>query len=119
MPPVLIHRSRTNTIEELGAGGLPLGSRLIGQYEERSAVLEPGDTLLFASDGFAELANAEGRQLGYDGVAEAFLTAVHVLSPTEIMAAGIMMSLCQKVTAYRGAIPAGDDITFVVVRRSF
>lgn len=111
MPPILIHRSRTNTIEELGTGGLPLGSRLIGQYEERSAALDSGDALLFASDGFAELMNAEGRQLGYDGVAEAFLAAAESEGAT-----GIMMSLFQKVTAYRGATPQGDDITFVVVR---
>jgi len=116
MPPVLIHRSRTNTIEELGTGGLPLGSRLTGQYEERSAALNPGDALLFASDGFAELVNAEGLQLGYDGVAEALLNAVRSLMADDLTATGIMQSLFQKVSAYRGAVPAGDDITLVVVR---
>jgi Stage II sporulation protein E (SpoIIE)/7TM diverse intracellular signalling len=115
MPPILIHRSRTNTIDELGTGGLPLGSRLTAQYEERSASLEPGDTLLFASDGFAELVNAEGLQLGYDGVAKALLDGVRSLSAADLTATGIMMSLYQKVSAYRGAVPAGDDITFVVV----
>jgi hypothetical protein len=116
MPPVLIHRSRTNSIEELGAGGLPLGSRLVGDYEERRATLGPGDTLVFASDGFAELINAEGRQLGYDGVSEALLNAVR--SPGDLTATGIMMSLYQKTVAYRGAVPAGDDITFVVIHRA-
>ena len=112
MPPILIHRSRTNAIEELGAGGLPLGSRLIGQYQERSAALDPGDALLFASDGFAELVNAEGRQLGYDGVAAAFLEAVR----SATSATDIMRSLVEKVADYRGATAQGDDITFVAVR---
>lgn len=116
MPPILIHRSRTDVVEELGVGGLPLGSRLTAPYEERSAALEPGDTLLFASDGFAELVNAEGQQLGYDGVAAALLEATSTSSPTEMIATEIMMNLVKKASAYRGVVPAGDDITFVVVR---
>ncbi|HEX6863691.1 MAG TPA: SpoIIE family protein phosphatase, partial [Thermoanaerobaculia bacterium] len=52
MPPVLIHRAASGEIEELGSGGPPVGSRLTG-WSERSVPLAPGDTLLFASDGFA------------------------------------------------------------------
>jgi hypothetical protein len=111
MPPLLIHRSSTNEIEELGAGGLPLGSRLMTRCEERRAALSPGDTILFASDGFAELLAPDGRQLGYGGVADAFLASARTASALEVVE-----RLVVTATAWRGVRPQGDDITMVVVR---
>ncbi|MEA2162322.1 MAG: two-component system, sensor histidine kinase ChiS [Thermoanaerobaculia bacterium] len=111
MPPILIHRVSTGAIEELGVGGLPLGSRLTTRYAERRATLAPGDTLLFASDGFAELTNANGLQLGYGGVAAAFANVASLPTSSQIVE-----QLLGQATAYRGAIPQGDDITFIVVR---
>ena len=111
MPPILVHRSMSDALEELGAGDLPLGSRIPLRYEERRTDLSPGDTLLFASDGFAELRDPEGRELGYSGVATAFREAARGSSAREVVerlgAAG---------TTFRGAHPQDDDITFVVVR---
>ena len=64
MPPLLVFRAATGEIEEVGAGGLPLGGRTPSLAEERSASLAAGDTVLFASDGFAELRNVDGSKLG-------------------------------------------------------
>src|SRR5258708_2642513 len=75
MPPVLLYRARTAQVEELGAAGLPLGSRLDAAWEERSVPLAPGDTLLLASDGFVELLDPGGTALGYDGAASALREA--------------------------------------------
>jgi hypothetical protein len=111
MPPLLIHSVSTNGIEELGTGGLPLGSRLTTHYEERQATLRQGDTLLFASDGFAELLAPDGRQLGYGGVADAFLDSVRAVSAHEVVERLVM-----KASSYRGSSPQGDDITLIVVR---
>jgi len=54
MPPALLYRAETSEVEELGAGGLPLGARLRSGWQERRTALAPGDTLLFATDGLAE-----------------------------------------------------------------
>jgi serine phosphatase RsbU (regulator of sigma subunit) len=111
MPPLLIHRKASGAIDELGTGGLPLGSRLSSDYETRQTVLNAGDTLLFASDGFAELENADGRQLGYEAVATTFRDAAQSATAREVMA-----HLEAAAGAFRGTRPPGDDITLVVVR---
>ena len=110
MPPVLIRRASTGSIEELGDGGLPLGSHLGAAWEERSAALGPGDTLLFASDGFGELQTPEGAVLGYEGVASA-LRESGGGPPAEVVE-----RLSAAATAWRGGRDQADDLTLVVVR---
>jgi hypothetical protein len=66
MPPVLIWRASTGTVEELVSAGLPLGGGLSPGYQERNTALATGDTLLFATDGLAETLDPEGNQLGYE-----------------------------------------------------
>lgn len=111
MPPALIHRAATGEVEELGAGGLPLGTRVRGRYEEQSSPLAKGDTLLFASDGFAELTDTAGRQIGYDGVIDAFRRTAGAAS-----ASNVIELLLADAARFRGPQAQDDDITFVVIR---
>lgn len=111
MPPVLLHRRATGLVEELGAGGLPLGSRLAAGYEEVRASLASGDTLLFASDGLAEQTGDDGAQFGYDNVAAALADAA--VRPS---AAEVLDRLLSAAMLHRGTRPQDDDMTFVVVR---
>ncbi|HEX3555970.1 MAG TPA: SpoIIE family protein phosphatase [Thermoanaerobaculia bacterium] len=113
MPPLLVCRAATGEIEELGAGGLPLGGRLAGRYEERAAGLAGGDTILFASDGFAELTDPVGRQLGYDRVIESFRRAAQAGTAQQVIE-----RLLAEASAFRSTHPQEDDITFVAVRVS-
>lgn len=110
MPPVLIHRAGSDEIEELGTGGRPIGSRLSGAWSEHAAPLAPGDTLLFASDGFAEQLDPADQPLGYEALAEV-LRASAGLSASELAE-----RLLSRVAAWRGEREQGDDITFVAVR---
>ncbi len=111
MPPVLLHRAGTGEVEELGAGGLPLGGRLATKGEERRTALAPGDTLLFASDGFPELRTVAGDELGYEGAAKAFREAASAATAREVVEA-LGVALAQ----LRAGRPLEDDVTFVVVR---
>jgi hypothetical protein len=111
MPPLLVFRAATGEIEEVGAGGLPLGGRTPSLAEERSTTLAAGDTVLFASDGLAELRNPAGRQLGYDGATAAFRRCAQAPTANEVIE-----RLFVEVTHFRAAHPQDDDITFVVVR---
>ncbi|MFI5180644.1 MAG: SpoIIE family protein phosphatase [Thermoanaerobaculia bacterium] len=111
MPPILVHRASSDAVEELGAGGLPLGGRIPLRYEERRTDLAPGDTLLFASDGFAELLAPDGREMGYPGVAGAFREAARGSTAREVVE-----RLGDAAATFRGVRPQDDDITFVVVR---
>jgi serine phosphatase RsbU (regulator of sigma subunit) len=111
MPPLLIHRAKSGAIEELGAGGLPLGTRLPARYEEQRGEFLPGDTMLFASDGFAELLDPDGNVLGYEGATGAFREAAGGESAREVLD-----RLAEKAVSFRGARAQDDDITFVVIR---
>ncbi|MES1245479.1 MAG: PP2C family protein-serine/threonine phosphatase [Acidobacteriota bacterium] len=110
MPPVLIRRAATGEVEELGAGGRPIGSRLSAAWARQRAELAPGDTLLFASDGLAEQLDAEGNPFGYEQLAEE-LRAAHGKAPGELVE-----SLLARISAWRGEREQGDDVTLVAVR---
>ncbi|HEV3074388.1 MAG TPA: SpoIIE family protein phosphatase [Thermoanaerobaculia bacterium] len=110
MPPVLLYRARTGQVEELGAAGLPLGSGLDAAWEERSAALAPGDTLLLASDGFVELLDPAGTVLGYDGAASALRAAGG--APAD----ETLRRLVARAAAWRGDREPSDDVTLVCVR---
>lgn len=109
MPPVLIHRAGSGEVEELGPGGPPVGSRLTG-WSERSLPLFPGDTLLFASDGFAEQLDAADEPLGDQRLAEVFRASAG------LPARELVERLLAQVAAWRGDREQGDDVTLVVVR---
>jgi len=110
MPPVLIYRAGSGEVEELGVGGLPLGGRLSPVYQELSAPLAPGDTLLFATDGFHEVQDANGKELGFERAAEALRGAAGE------SAGEVVKQLMAAVANWRREREQADDITFVAVR---
>jgi len=110
MPPPLVHRAASGMIEELMLPGVPLGALSQAEYGERNIELSPGDTLLFMSDGFPELPDAQGEPLGYERAARHFSDVVGQ-SPSEIIAA-----LESAADSWRGERAQNDDITFVVMR---
>jgi serine phosphatase RsbU (regulator of sigma subunit) len=110
MPPALVHRAATGTIDELVLEATPLGT-LGTDYAERSVDLASGDTILLLTDGFPELLNAEGQQLGYPGALDAFARAA--LAPT---AAEVIDAIVATARQWRGDQAPNDDMTFVVIR---
>lgn len=110
MPSVLICRAGSGEVEEFGVGGLPLGGRLSPVYEERTASLAAGDTLMFATDGFHEVQDPDGKELGFERATEALRGAVG--KP----AGEVVEQLMTTVANWRREREQADDITFVVVR---
>lgn len=110
MPPVYIHRRDRDAVEEIAIGATPLGT--IGDgYRDTRIDLAPGDTMLFMSDGFPELMNAAGQQLGYPAAIEAFAAAAKAADVNAVIA-----SLQNVARNWHGEQPPNDDVTFVVVR---
>ncbi|HEY6842640.1 MAG TPA: SpoIIE family protein phosphatase, partial [Thermoanaerobaculia bacterium] len=110
MPPVYVHRRDRNAIEEFSIGATPLGT--IGDgYRDTRIDLAAGDTLLFMSDGFPELMNEAGQQLGYGAAVEAFAAAAKADD-----AGAVIASLQNVARNWHGDQPPNDDVTFVVVR---
>lgn len=110
MPPVLVHRRETDAVEEFTLSATPLGT-MGDDYPEATVELSSGDTVLFLSDGFPELMNDAGQQLGYTAAAEAFGRAAGAAS-----AADVIEALAECARKWHGDLPPNDDVTFVVVR---
>jgi serine phosphatase RsbU (regulator of sigma subunit) len=110
MPPVLLYRAGTGDVEELGAGGLPLGAGLPARWQERRTSLAAGDTLLLATDGLVELLAPDGEALGFEGAAGAFRDAAGA------PAGEVLQRLMERVTTWRGEREPTDDLTLVAVR---
>jgi serine phosphatase RsbU (regulator of sigma subunit) len=109
MPPLLIYRRASASVEEVALAGMPLGG-LASDYQERRLEIEPGDTLLMMTDGLPELADPEGEPLGYPRVRELFAELGH-LSPAELIA-----GLARAAESWAAGQAPKDDMTFVVIR---
>ena len=57
MPPILVYRAATQTIEELPLRGVPLGGFSTCAYREAEITLAPEDVVLLMSDGLPERFN--------------------------------------------------------------
>jgi serine phosphatase RsbU (regulator of sigma subunit) len=110
MPPVLVHRKASSQVEEVALSATPLGT-LGTTYEQTAVDLAAGDTVLFLSDGFPELMNDAGQQLGYAAALDAFAEAAGGES-----ASAVIESLATFAKRWHGDAPPNDDVTFVVIR---
>ncbi|HUR83154.1 MAG TPA: SpoIIE family protein phosphatase [Thermoanaerobaculia bacterium] len=110
MPPVLIHRAATDAVDEIAIAATPLGT-LGTTYEQTRVKLDSGDTVLFLSDGFPELMNDAGQQLGYAAALGAFAEAARRGSAAEAIE-----SLAAYAARWHGEGPPNDDVTFVIAR---
>jgi len=110
MLPGYVHRSRSGKIEEVARGATPLGT-LGADYHDVTIDLGAGDTVLFMTDGFPELQNANGQQLGYAAAIDEFIAAAKGATADDVIA-----SLSAAARRWNGERPPNDDVTFVVVR---
>jgi serine phosphatase RsbU (regulator of sigma subunit) len=110
MPPVLVHRG--GRVEEIALGATPLGTLGV-EYEQCEVELRSGDTVLLLSDGFPELMNESGQQLGYAAALDVFAIAASAPTATDVIG-----SLAEEARRWHGDTPPNDDVTFVVVRVS-
>ena len=110
MPPAYYYHAKKGEIEEILVKAMPLGAFPGFPYKEMDFELKPGDTLLFSSDGFAELFNENGNMFGYDKVRDLFAEIASKSSQE------IIDELVKSGDAWRGEVPNDDDITFLVVK---
>lgn len=90
---------------------LPLGLIAGTSYRQTAVQLDPGDLLLLYTDGVIESTDDSGAQLGLEGL----LVQARSLPTYSAQAAG--EELVEAVARFRGAVPAGDDETVVVLQR--
>jgi phosphoserine phosphatase RsbU/P len=108
-PPLIAHEG--GTLEQLAAGGLPLGIVPDFDYREGRTQLRHGDVLVAYSDGVTETQNPKGEEFGT-------LRLQEVISQNiERSAAAIRDKIEAALSAFAQGTPAVDDITLLIVKR--
>ncbi len=110
IPPFLLYRKNSDSVEYITLKGLPLGTNKEYPYEEREIELSSGDALIAMSDGFPELFNENDEMLGYDNILK-IVKDIPKDDPEKII-----FSLKKSIDNWKGNSPARDDITFVVMK---
>jgi sigma-B regulation protein RsbU (phosphoserine phosphatase) len=110
MPPLLIYRKDSQTIEEVVISNMPLGAMKGVTYEVKESHIKRGDTLLLMSDGFAELKNEKDELYGYRRARNCFEKTAQK-EPEEIV-----NYLKEEGMRWTNNLEPDDDVTFVVIK---
>jgi sigma-B regulation protein RsbU (phosphoserine phosphatase) len=108
LPPILI---RGGEATPLDVNGMVVGAFPIAPYTESRLRLEPGDLLLFYTDGITEPENAYGEQFGEERLIE-ILKRTHHRSPAEIL-----QTVLESVREWSGDGEQQDDLTLLLAKR--
>ena len=108
-PPALLRRARTGTVETAGGAGTLMGVVPDADLNVVPVDLEPGDVLVFYTDGVTE-ARGPGGEFGEAGLAAA-------LAPQAATAAGYVDAITDAVTEHSGG-QFRDDIAMLVLQVS-
>ncbi|GAC1632604.1 MAG: hypothetical protein NVS9B14_06040 [Candidatus Acidiferrum sp.] len=102
---------RDGKVEELVIEGVPLGLLPEIEYDIIKVDLQPGDLLVFASDGIVESENPQHEEFGSERLS-AILSRVGPNESVEDIAGKILLATDE----FSGAAPAHDDRTMLVLR---
>lgn len=110
-PPAFHWSVRTGQIEAVGEGAPPLGTFLDARFQSVSRTLEPGDLLVFYTDGLLEARNAAGVE--YD---DTRLRRAMARLPPKASSREVRDAILGDLGNFKGDVEQYDDITVVVVR---
>jgi len=102
---------RGDIISSLEIPGIPLGLLEGSRYEELKFKLEPGDTLIFASDGITDASNINGEF--YDTAR--FTESISRHSSKSVSES--LKNIYSELRQYIGSGTLSDDVTLIAVRR--
>jgi len=105
--PILCRGGQSMTIR---AEGFPLGMFADVSYESLSITTNPGDAIVFVSDGILDADNSRGEMYGEERLAQV-LCAHRGHSPAEIAEA-----ILSDVAAFQDGRDRFDDETIIVLR---
>jgi phosphoserine phosphatase RsbU/P len=110
--PPRLKRCQDGTLLALDqGGGFPLGITSEGAYDECVQPFQPGDQIIFYTDGITEASNPDGKQFGTDRLD-------HVLENCSLQASALLDSVLRSVEEFANGHPADDDRTLIVARVS-
>jgi serine phosphatase RsbU (regulator of sigma subunit) len=108
----LLLRSQTGELERLDKGGMALGVLEGLRLDERIVFMEPGDCLIFYTDGITEAFSPEEDMYGEDRL------QATVRSASGSSAQAMLEAIADSVVAFAGDAAPSDDRTLMVLRRT-
>lgn len=111
--PPYLWRAASNTLSRLDTVGMLLGLDMGTQYHEAQVELQPGDTVIFYTDGFTEAANQLGERFEEDNLERALQWACRNCSSSD----AVLDYLFDLLHRFIGGVDRNDDdMTLVVMR---
>lgn len=108
--PPRVKRCADGSLSSLdGAAGLPLGVKPDVRYEEASQQLEPGDQIVFYTDGVTEAHNPQDEMFGVERLDLA-------LANCRLAARALLDAVLGAVESFAAGRAADDDRTLIVAR---
>ena len=107
MQPVVCRSGQSVTVK---AEGFPLGLFPDVTYEELNVATQPGDAIVFVSDGILDAENEKEEMYGEERLAN--LLCSHRGEPAMVIADAIL----EDVARFQGAKDRFDDETIIVLR---
>jgi serine phosphatase RsbU (regulator of sigma subunit) len=108
----LWRHAATTEIETLGGKGTVLGVLENVEIEDRQITIDPGDILVFYTDGVSEALDAQGDVFGTDRLSDALRRS------SGASADAVLNGIISHIEAFAGDMPQSDDLTLFVVRRN-
>ena len=105
-------RAATGDVVELQVDAYPLGVRSGNAYGAIEVALEPGDCVVFCSDGIVEAADAQVESFGFERAAETIRQGCR----EGLSAAMLIERLHGAVRDFTGDVSQEDDMTYMVLR---
>ncbi len=111
--PPLLYRAGQDHIVKLTRTGMAMGVMADSVYEQRAVRLDPGDFVLFYTDGVTDATDAQEREFGDERLRRIVLDMGKRRSP----AAETVAALDRALHEFVGASSPFDDVTIVAVKR--
>jgi sigma-B regulation protein RsbU (phosphoserine phosphatase) len=108
LPPVLIHNGEATRLD---VNGMVVGVFPRAEYDESRVKLEPGNLLVFFTDGVTEPEDAYGEMFGEERLIELVLKNIHLEDRL------LLEAIAQAVRQWTGSDELQDDMTLLLVRR--
>ncbi|MBI4783667.1 MAG: PP2C family protein-serine/threonine phosphatase [Oscillatoriophycideae cyanobacterium NC_groundwater_1537_Pr4_S-0.65um_50_18] len=111
--PPLLWQAATGTLKQLDTLGMLIGLDINSQYHEAQVQLQPGDTLIYYTDGFTDAASQNGDRFNEESLAKHFQWACrHCETPQ-----AILDYLFTQVQQFIGSERHNeDDMTLIVMQ---
>lgn len=102
---------RENSVHEIAARGMPLGVMDDFKYVSLQLALQPGDLLVFSSDGLVEARNPAGELYGFPR-----LRSLITNLPPRANAETVVRKLVDAAIEFTGSDDLHDDVTILAIR---